>query len=147
MPAEPSHICAQPLLDPMKTRITATAAAASACYSELPLVISDDVLRPAWLPPGTVWIPWGDKQMFPKTLFLRNTLPSPEFKETVQEAIAQGCGVDFNFPTPPTHDGVREAGECTQKVMGDYYPVAVWCNQQVLVQGGWKACLKEAGVQ
>jgi hypothetical protein len=36
MPAEPSHICAQPLLDPMKTRITATAAAASACYSELP---------------------------------------------------------------------------------------------------------------
>jgi hypothetical protein len=39
MPAEPSHICAQPLLDPMKTRITATAAAASACYSELPLVI------------------------------------------------------------------------------------------------------------
>ena len=28
MPAEPSHICAQPLLDPIKTWITATAAAA-----------------------------------------------------------------------------------------------------------------------
>lgn len=36
MPPEPSHICAQTLLDPMKTWTTATAAAASACYSELP---------------------------------------------------------------------------------------------------------------
>jgi hypothetical protein len=36
MPAEPSHICAQPLLDPMKTGITANAAAASARYSVVP---------------------------------------------------------------------------------------------------------------
>jgi hypothetical protein len=36
VPAEPSHICAKLLLDPIKTVITVNAAAASACYSELP---------------------------------------------------------------------------------------------------------------
>jgi hypothetical protein len=36
MPAEPSQICVQPLLDPMKTVITVTAATAGACYLELP---------------------------------------------------------------------------------------------------------------
>lgn len=110
------------------------------------LVVSDDVLKPAWLPSGSTWIPWGDEQMFPKTLFLRNTLPSSDFKQSVQAAITGGCGVEFNFPTPPAQEAIRQAGECTQKVMGDYYPIAVWCDRQILVEGGWKACFKQAGV-
>jgi hypothetical protein len=111
------------------------------------VVISNDVLRPDWLPRENVWLPWGDEQMFPKTIFLRNTLPSSDFSESVQEAIAKGCGVDFNFPTPPTQDGITKSGECTQKLMGDYYPMAVWCDKDVFIQRGWKACFKKAGAE
>lgn len=110
------------------------------------VVISDDVLRPDWLPRENVWLPWGDEQMFPKTIFFRNTLPSSGFSQSVQEAIAKGCGVDFNFPTPPTQDGITKSGECTQNLMGDYYPAAVWCDKDVFIQRGWKACFKQAGL-
>ena len=111
------------------------------------VVISNDVLRPEWLPSEDVWLPWGDEQMFPKTIFLRNTLPSPDFGQSVQQAISQGCGVEFNFPSPPTQDGITKAGQCTRKVMGDHYPVAVWCDQDVFVQSGWQGCFKKAGVE
>jgi len=111
------------------------------------VVVSNDILRPDWLPREDVWIPWGDEQMFPKTIFLRNTLPSSDFGQSVQQAIAKGCGVEFNFPTPPTQDGITESGQCTLNVMGDYYPVAVWCDKDVFLQSGWEACFKEAGVE
>jgi hypothetical protein len=110
-------------------------------------VISNDILRPDWLPSENVWLPWGDEQMFPKTIFLRNTLPSSSFSQSVQNAIAKGCGVDFNFSTPPSQNGITDSGKCTQKVMGDYYPVAVWCDKEVFIQRGWKVCFKEAGVE
>ena len=111
------------------------------------VVISNDVLRPDWLPLESVWLPWGDEQMFPKTIIVRNTLPSPGFGQSVQQAIANGCGVEFNFPTPPSRTSITEAGKCTQTVMGDYYPVAVWCAKGVFIQGGWKACFDEAGIE
>jgi hypothetical protein len=31
--------------------------------------------------------------------------------------------------------------------MGDHYPVAVWCDRDVLIQRGWQGCFKEAGVE
>ena len=105
------------------------------------VVISNDVLRPNWLPAQVVWIPWGDEQMVPKTIFVRNTVPSPNFSQSAQNAVPQGCGVSFNFPTPPTQEEITQAGQCTQQVMGDYYPVAAWCDKATFVDGGWKACV------
>lgn len=104
------------------------------------IVISNDVLRPSWLPSQVVWIPWGDEKMVPKTIFLRNTLPSSDFSQSAQNAIARGCGVNFNFPIPPTTDEIAQAGQCTLQVMGDYYPVATWCDKATFVDGGWQAC-------
>src|SRR5690606_7209655 len=109
------------------------------------VVISNDLLRPVWLPPQVAWIPWGDEQMVPKTIFLRNTLPSASFSQSAQNAIAQGCGVNFNFPTPPAQDDIAKAGECTREVMADYYPVAVWCDRSNFQSGGWQACLSRVG--
>lgn len=82
--------------------------------------------------------------MVPKTIFLRNTLPLLNFSQSAQNAIAQGCGVNFNFPTPPTQDQITQAGKCTQNVMGDYYPVAAWCDRQKFTSGGWKECFRAA---
>lgn len=109
------------------------------------IVISDDVLRPDWLPGRTVWIPWGDETMVPKLIFIRNLLPSPNFSQSVQNALDHGCGVDFKFPTPPDQASIKTAGQCAQKVMGDYYPVAVWCDQSDFRWGGWRACFYPSG--
>jgi hypothetical protein len=111
------------------------------------IVISNDVLRPAWLPEKTVWLPWGDEQMVPKLIFVRHLLPSPDFKNAVQSAVDQGCGTAFNFPIPPTQKEITDAGQCAQQVMGDYYPVAVWCDVETFKAGGWQACFRAAGVQ
>jgi hypothetical protein len=109
------------------------------------IVISNDVLRPDWLPPQVVCLPWGDEKMVPKTIFLRNTLPSLNFSQSAQNAIGQGCGVNFNFPTPPTQDEITQAGKCTQNVMGDYYPVAAWCDRSDFRSGGWRTCFSRVG--
>jgi hypothetical protein len=31
--------------------------------------------------------------------------------------------------------------------MGDYYPVAVWCDVDTFRSGGWRGCFRAAGVQ
>lgn len=111
------------------------------------VVISNDVLRPEWLPSQVVWIPWGDERMVPKTIFLRNTLPSSGFNQTAQNAIAQGCGVSFSFPTPPGQDDITQAGKCTKNVMGDSYPVAAWCDRSEVRSGGWRPCFSRLGIK
>jgi hypothetical protein len=108
------------------------------------IVISDDMLRPEWVREGVVWLPWGDEKMVPKLIFLRNTLPNPDFNQAVQNALAKGCGFDFNFPIPPTQAIITQSGQCAQRVMGDYYPEAVWCDQSKFVSGGWQECFREA---
>jgi hypothetical protein len=110
------------------------------------IVISNDVLRPEWLRHWITWLPWGSEQTVPRTMLIRNLLPSPDFTQTVQEAIALGCGVEFAFPTPPSQDEITQAGECTQNVMGDYYPVAVWCDRADYMAGGWRRCFSKAGI-
>lgn len=104
------------------------------------IVISDDLLRPDWLPPNVTWLPWGDEQ-YPKVMYLRNMLPSPSFRYSIQKAI-DPCAFTWNFPEVPTRLTVDNSGRCTQKVMGDYYPVAVWCDKATFVQNGWRACIK-----
>ncbi|BDG09134.1 hypothetical protein [Anaeromyxobacter paludicola] len=104
------------------------------------VVISNDVLRPDWLPPQVAWIPWGDEGMVPKLIFLRNLLASPGFGHAAQDAVEKGCGLVFNFPTPLTQEEITPAGQCSLAVMGDYYPMAIWCDRRELRAGGWPAC-------
>lgn len=35
------------------------------------------------------------------------------------------------------------AGRCAEQVMGEYCPVAVWCDRSTFLAGGVRACLKE----
>ncbi len=108
------------------------------------IVISDDLLRPDWLRPNINWLPWGDEN-YPKVVFFRNMLPKPNFPFAIQNAIEHGCNFDFGLPNIPHSNDpkLEEAGQCAQKYMGDYYPVAVWSDKSTFVAGGFRACLKE----
>ena len=106
------------------------------------IVISDDLLRPDWLRPNINWLPWGDKH-YPKRVMFRNMLSAPNFPFSVQKAIElPGCTFKFELPEIPQSDATITAGQCVQQVMGDYYPVAVWCDKSTFVHGGWQACIK-----
>ena len=111
------------------------------------IVVSNDVLRPAWLPEKTVWLPWGDEQMVPKIVFVRHLLPAPGFKNAVQNTIDEGCGIAFDISNPASQAVIKDAGQCAQQVMGDYYPVAVWCDVDTFKAGGWRACFRKANVR
>ncbi len=106
------------------------------------IVISDDLLRPAWLPPEINWLPWGDEQ-YPKLVFFRNMLPAPTFPFSVQGARTAGCTFDFNLSKLPNPADLTAAGQCAAQVMGDYYPVAIWCDQSTFEHGGWQACARK----
>jgi len=106
------------------------------------VVISDDLIRPDWLRPNIDWLPWGDEQ-YPKTIFMRNMLAAASFPHSIQQAIVHGCTFNFDFPTLPERDPVDTAGECAQRSMGDYYPVAAWCDKSTFIAGGVRACLDE----
>lgn len=106
------------------------------------VVISDDLLRPDWLPPSVNWMRWGDEQ-YPKLLFFRNMLPSPDFPYSIQRALDKGCTFELTLPNVPNSDATIPAGQCAQQVMGDYYPVAAWCDKSTFVAGGWQACISD----
>jgi hypothetical protein len=105
------------------------------------IVISDDQLRPDWLRPNINWLPWGDAQYL-KIVFSRNMLPAPNFRFSIQKTIEHHCTFPFDLPDIPQRDLIDTAGQCAQKVMGDYYPVAVWCDKSTFIAGGWRACIK-----
>lgn len=104
------------------------------------IVISNDLLRPDWLKPNINWMPWGDAQYL-KLVFFRNLLPASTFSFAIQNAVKEGCTFEFNLPVLPDRAEVDTAGPCAQKVMGEYYPVAVWCDKSKFVAGGWQACM------
>jgi hypothetical protein len=135
------------------------------------VVISDDVVRPDWLPGSVTWMPWGDPD-YPKWLFYRNMIPVQSeteydsadlFPHAIQKVVAgcwrgkrnpdpvkgkQECNhpdavVDFTFPDLPPRADFTSPGRNTRKIMGDYYPVAVWCDRSDFDRGGWRACLEE----
>jgi hypothetical protein len=105
------------------------------------VVISDDLLRPDWLDSGATWLPWGDAGYL-KVVFLRNMLPAPGFRFSIQKAIEAGCTFEFNLPYLPDRKDVDRMGHCAARVMGDYYPAAAWCDKSRYVHGGWRACLQ-----
>jgi hypothetical protein len=104
------------------------------------IVISDDRQRPDWLRPNVNWLPYGDEQ-YPKFVVFRNMLPAPDFPYAIQNAWAAGCTFDLAFPNLPDRKALDDQGPCAQQVMGDYYPVAVWCDKSTFVHGGWQACV------
>jgi hypothetical protein len=110
-------------------------------------VISADFFAPEWVPTDATWLPWGD-EFVPKLVAFRNMLPVGDLEQTAQNAIEAGCALPPPFGGHvPTEAEVEEAGRCSQDVMGEYYPVAVWCDEPVFIEGGWQACFREAGVR
>jgi len=101
------------------------------------IVISDDMLRPDWLRPNVNWLPWGD-ELYPKVVTFRNMLPATDFPYSIQNAaVTPGCTFSFELPNIPDQTLIDETGPCVQRVMGDYYPVAAWCDNSTFVHGGW----------
>ncbi|MGE5140194.1 MAG: hypothetical protein ACM3JD_12085 [Rudaea sp.] len=103
------------------------------------IIVSDDRQRPDWLRPNINWLPWGDVQ-YPKFVVLRNILPSDGFPYDLKDAWAE-CPFDYTFP--PDRDALDAVGPCAQDVMGDYYPVALWCDKETFLAGGFDACLRD----
>ena len=131
--------------------------AAVGCVSDLTVkleggwftvVISDDATRPEWLRAGVNWLPWGEEQ-YPKIVFFRHLLASPTFPYSAQQVV-KGCPTscvnndavfDFTLPDLPRRAAIAAAGPAVQRLMGEYYPVATWCDKSTFERGGWQACL------
>jgi hypothetical protein len=107
------------------------------------LVVTDDRQRPDWLKPNINWLPWGDEQ-YQKLFAVRHILPSPDFAYDVQDARKSGCLFDFNFPAFPPRNAIDDVGPICEAAMGDYYPVALWCDKATFLAGGFDACLRDA---
>jgi len=67
----------------------------------------------------------------------RNMLSDPDFPFSVQKAIEQSedCTFAFELPKIPDSDDTITAGQCVQGVMGNYYPVALWCDKSIFIAG------------
>lgn len=137
-------VCEADLVRPVPTVACMTDVTTDVADGYYTIVISDDLLRPDWLDPDVNWMPWGDEQ-YPKVVFFRNMLPAAGFDHSVQAARDAGCAFDFTLPYIPSRDDagyeVDAAGQCAQRVMGEYYPVAVWCDRSTFDAGGWQACI------
>ncbi|HJV65519.1 MAG TPA: hypothetical protein VJ550_07300 [Geomonas sp.] len=105
------------------------------------IVITDDRQRPSWLSPNVNWLPYGDEQ-YPKFVVVRNMVPSDDFPYAIQNAWEAGCTFDFSLSSLPDRTALDAQGPCAKKVMGDYYPDAVWCDKSTFMHGGWQACFK-----
>lgn len=107
---------------------------------EYTIVISDDRQRPGWLSPNVNWLPWGDVQ-YPKFVVLRHILPSPDFHYAAEQVWTE-CAFEFTFPYVE-RTALDDSGPCAQHVMGNYYPVALWCDKETFRAGGFEACLRD----
>jgi len=132
------------------------------------VAITDDLTRPEWLPRNINWLPWGDAQ-YPKWFFYRNMIPvesdaeydDPDLFPYAIQKVLVDCWkgkadtpptnqcrhpeavVDFTFPDLPPRADIDAAGPYVQEIMGDYYPVAAWCDKSTFLRGGWRACLDD----
>lgn len=97
---------------------------------------------PAGLGPDVAWLAWGIKTK-PNILILRNMLPKATFEKSVQAAIAANCVVDNQSGVTPARQDVIDAGNCARGVMRAFYPRAVYCDKDVLLNQGWQACFPQ----
>ena len=83
-------------------------------------VISDPSQRPrnATAANGVAWLPWGAVDTTAVVIY-RNMLVSQAFRYAVQDV---------------------QKGQDPQKVMGAYFPKAVYCDKATFEHGGWHAC-------
>ncbi|MBV9502276.1 MAG: hypothetical protein JO138_23155 [Acidobacteriaceae bacterium] len=102
---------------------------------------NDAAHPPSWIPPDATWLPWGSR-ITPNVLILRNMLPDSTFTHSVQAALDKGCVIN-NGSSPSREEEVRAAA-CAHKVMQGYYPRAVYCGKQVLINEGWHGCFAAA---
>jgi hypothetical protein len=102
-------------------------------------------LPPGWLPDDASWLPWGSVDAT-NILILRNMLPDADFHHSVQAANAAGCVFGNSSGGTVPYDAIAEASECARAVMGEYYPVGVYCDKSVLIAQGWQGCFDAAGV-
>jgi hypothetical protein len=86
----------------------------------LTYVISDPGNRPgnATARNGVTWLPWGATESSIQIVY-RNMLPSRTFRFAAQRI---------------------QPGQSAEKVMGPYYPRAVYCSKATFERGGWRAC-------
>jgi hypothetical protein len=134
-------LCEQDLWLPLSLVGCATDFNANLVAGYYTIVISDDLVRPKWLRPDINWLPYGDEQ-YPKFVVIRNMLAAPDFPFAVQNAWP-GCAFNLDFRNPPDRSAIDDQGPCAQSAMGDYYPVAVWCDRSKFIAGGVHACLKK----
>jgi hypothetical protein len=89
-------------------------------------VISDPGTRPANANAahGVTWLPWGAQPS--AQLVDRNMLPASWFRFAVQRV------------TPSSS---------VPKVLGSYYPQAVYCQPAIFARGGWRGCFAAAGLK
>jgi hypothetical protein len=106
----------------------------------------DPTTPPSWIPPDANWLPWGSRTT-PNILILRNMLPDSTFTHSVQAAIQAGCVVPNGSSV--TREEAERAAKCAHRVMRAYYPRAVYCEKQVLINEGWRGCfaVAESGIQ
>jgi hypothetical protein len=96
-------------------------------HGYLTYVVSDPGSRPtnATAKYGVTWLPWGGDQ-YSAQIMERNMLPSPRFPHAAQRITQTG----------------RTSNP--KRVMGAYYPTAVYCTTALFERGGWKACFRRA---
>lgn len=98
---------------------------------------------PAWLPDDATWLPWNSPNDVGILLF-RNMLPAPDFGKSVQAAQAAGCAVDNPKNAAPDPAAISKGVACTQNIMQEYYPKAVYCDKHVFINKGWQGCFAAA---
>ncbi|HUE28631.1 MAG TPA: hypothetical protein VMP89_17790 [Solirubrobacteraceae bacterium] len=89
-------------------------------------VVSDPGTRPAnaTAAHGVAWLPWGAQPAV--QLVYRNMLPATWFAHAVQRV---------------------KPSSSVPKVLGAYYPSAVYCAPATFGRGGWRACFAAAGLR
>jgi hypothetical protein len=105
-----------------------------------------NTLPPRWLPPEATWLPWARDV---NILLFRNMLPDPAFPYSVQAVIAKAatdpsCLVNNERGTTPTPDQIQAGVDCAKSVMQEYYPEAVYCDQDLFIRDGWEGCFAAA---
>ena len=100
---------------------------------------------PDWLPADATWLPWGPTDE-PNILILRNMLPATGFTQAVQDAEVAGCTIDNQADAPVPYAAQVTASQCARHVMGEYYPLVAYCDEDVFISQGWQGCFSAAGV-
>jgi hypothetical protein len=64
------------------------------------LVISNDVLRPGWLPPQVVWLPWGGREDGSKNHLFSQHAAIVKLQSVRPERHSPGLRGEFQLPNP-----------------------------------------------